>query len=58
VRLAPHQWDEVERLSGLSHTEFQETVHLARLAQYMGDANINDAGLDLLEAVARSVAEG
>jgi len=28
-------------------------VYVARLGHYIGDANINDAGLDLLEALAK-----
>lgn len=32
---------------------FQEAVYAARLGHYIGVANINDAGLDLLEALAK-----
>ena len=51
VRIAPQQWAEVERLTGLEPEAFQEAVYVARLGHYIGDANINDAGLDLLEAL-------
>lgn len=49
VRIEPRQWAEVERLSGLGPQEFQETLHLARLGHYAGNATVNEAGLDLLE---------
>ncbi len=52
VRLAPHQWAEVERLAGLEPEAFQEAVYIARLGHYIGDANLNEAGLDLLAALA------
>jgi len=32
---------------------FQEAVYVVQLGHYIGDANINDAGLDLLEALAK-----
>lgn len=51
VRIAPQQWAEVERLAGLEPEAFREAVYVARLGHYIGDANINDAGLDLLEAL-------
>jgi len=44
---------EVERLTGLESNAFQEAVYIARLGHYIGDANINDAGSDLLEALAK-----
>jgi hypothetical protein len=48
VRMEPHQWAEVEHLTGLGPQEFKETVHIARLGHYLGEANITEAGLDLL----------
>src|SRR5712691_905472 len=51
VRLAPQQWAEVERLAGLEAEAFQEAVYVARLGHYIGDANLNEAGLDLLAAL-------
>ncbi len=53
VRIAPEQWDEVERLTGLGPDEFNETVHLAKLGRYLGDAGLTEAGLDVLEALAK-----
>lgn len=53
VRIAPQQWAEVERLTGLEPEAFQEAIYVARLGHYIGDANINEAGLDLLEALAK-----
>lgn len=53
VRIAPHQWTEVERLTGLEPKAFQEAVYVTRLGHYIGDANINEAGLDLLEALTK-----
>lgn len=50
--LASETWDEVERLSGLSAETFREVVHLARLGQYLGDANLTDAGEDLIAVMA------
>lgn len=44
-------WEEVERLAGLGADTFRETVHLAKLGQYLGDANLTDAGLNLLAAL-------
>ena len=37
VRIIPHQWAEVERLTGLGPQEFQEAVHIARMGQYIGE---------------------
>lgn len=48
MRLAPQQWAGVERLTGLEPEAFQEAVYVARLGHCIGDANINEAGLDLL----------
>lgn len=53
MQVAPHHWVEVERLTGLESNAFQEAVYIARLGHYIGDANINDAGSDLLEALAK-----
>ena len=53
VRIQPHQWEEVERLTGLGPQEFKETVHVARIGQYMGEANITEAGMDLLAVQAQ-----
>jgi hypothetical protein len=53
VRVAPRQWAEVERLTGLEPEAFQEAVYVARLGHYIGDANINEAGANLLEAMAK-----
>jgi hypothetical protein len=43
----------VERLTGLEPRAFQEAVYVARFGHYIGDANINETGLDLLEALAK-----
>ena len=48
VRIQPQKWVEVERLTGLGPQEFKETVHIARMGHYIGEANITEAGLDLL----------
>lgn len=48
VRMMPHNWAEVERLTGLGPQEFKEAVHIARMGHYIGEANITEAGLDLL----------
>lgn len=48
VRIQPQQWVEVERLTGLGPQEFKEAVHVARMGQYIGEANITEGGLDLL----------
>ncbi len=53
VRIAPQQWTQVEHLTGLEPEAFQEAVYVARLGHYIGDANINEAGADLLEAMAK-----
>jgi uncharacterized protein len=57
VRIQPHQWVEVERLTGLGPDEFRETVHLAKLGKYLGEANLHDAGLDVLEVLAKTNAQ-
>ncbi len=46
----PHQWAEVERLTGLEPPAFREAVHIARLGRYIGEVHITEAGLDLLAA--------
>jgi len=48
VRMMPHNWAEEERLTGLGPQEFKEAVHIARMGHYVGEANITEAGLDLL----------
>jgi hypothetical protein len=48
VRMEPHQWSEVERLTGLGPQEFRETLHIARMGHYIGEVHITEAGLDLL----------
>jgi len=48
VRIQPEQWEEVERLTALGPREFKETVQVARVGQYIGEANITEAGMDLL----------
>lgn len=48
VRIQPHQWGEVERLTGLGEHEFREVLHVARMGQYVGEATLTEAGLDLL----------
>jgi uncharacterized protein len=53
VRIQPEQWAEVERLTGLGPQEFKETVHVARIGQYIGEANITEAGMDLLAVQAQ-----
>ena len=53
VRIPPRQWEEVERLTGLGPEAFQETVHLAKLGKYLGEANLTEAGRDVLEAFTR-----
>ncbi len=50
--LISESWEEVERLSGLGADIFRETVHLAKLGQYLGDANLTGAGEDLLTVMA------
>ncbi len=53
VRMAPQQWAEIEHLTGLEPEAFRQAVFVTRLGHYIGDANINEAGLDLLEALAK-----
>jgi len=53
VRIQPEQWAEVERLTGLGPQEFKETLHVARMGQYIGEANITEAGMDLLAVQAQ-----
>jgi len=53
VRIQPQQWVEVERLTGLGPQEFKEAVQVARVGQYIGEANITEAGLDLLAVLER-----
>ncbi|MGZ6387633.1 MAG: DUF505 domain-containing protein [Ktedonobacterales bacterium] len=53
VRIPPKQWDEVERRTGLGPQEFQETVQLARLGNYLGKANLTEAGEEVLEVLAK-----
>ena len=48
VRIMPHNWAEVERMTGLGPQEFQDAVHVARMGHYIGESGINEAGLDLL----------
>jgi len=48
VRMMPHNWAEEERLTGLGPQEFKEAVHITRMGHYVGEANITEAGLDLL----------
>jgi hypothetical protein len=47
-RRPPEQWEEVKRLTGLGSDDFKETVHLARLGRYLGDAGLTEAGDKLL----------
>lgn len=54
VRIQPHQWVEVERLTGLGSDEFRETVRLAKIGDYIGEANLRQAGVDVLNAFARA----
>ena len=54
VRTPPRQWVEVERLTGLGPEEFQETVLLARRGNYLGKANLTEAGRDILEVMERT----
>ncbi|HEX8036458.1 MAG TPA: DUF505 domain-containing protein [Ktedonobacterales bacterium] len=56
VRIPPKQWDEVQRLTGLGPDEFQETVQLARLGNYLGKANLTEAGKEVLEVLAKGSA--
>ncbi|WP_376795987.1 DUF505 domain-containing protein [Thermogemmatispora sp.] len=53
VRLQPEQWKEVERLTGLGPQEFAATRHVARMARYIGEVTLNEAGLEVLEAAGR-----
>jgi uncharacterized protein len=53
VRIQPEQWVEVERLAALGPQEFKEAVHVARMGQYIGEANITEAGMDLLAVQAQ-----
>lgn len=48
VRTEPEKRTEVERLTGLGPQEFKETVHIARMGQYIGKATLTEGGLDLL----------
>ncbi|GCE25102.1 hypothetical protein KDA_05860 [Dictyobacter alpinus] len=48
VRIVPENWAEIERLTGLGPQEFKEVRHVARMAQYIGEVTITEAGLDLL----------
>jgi uncharacterized protein len=57
VRTPPKQWEEVERLTGLGPQEFQETVQLARLGNYLGKANLTEAGKEVLEVLAKGSPE-
>jgi hypothetical protein len=45
----------VEHLTGLLPQEFQKPVEMARLGHYLGEATLNSAGLDLLEALAEDI---
>lgn len=49
VRLQPHQWAEVERLTGMGPQEFRDMIHVARMGQYIGETALTEAGLELLE---------
>jgi hypothetical protein len=53
VRIQPEQWVEVERLTALGPQEFKEAIHVARIGQYIGEANITEAGMDLLAVQAQ-----
>jgi hypothetical protein len=57
VRIQPHQWVEVARLTGLGPDEFRDTVYLAKLGKYLGEANLHDAGLAVLEVLAKTNAQ-
>lgn len=57
VRTPLRQWDEVEQLTGLRPDEVRETVHLAKLGRYLGDAGLTEAGTDVLEVLAKSNVE-
>lgn len=54
VRIQPRQWVEVERLTELGPDEFRQTVRLAKIGDYIGEANLREAGEDVLEAFARA----
>ncbi len=56
VRILSQQWVIIERLTGLAHEEFLETLQLARLGHYIGEASLNSSGLHLLEAQAKLTA--
>lgn len=49
VRLQPHEWEQVERLTGMGPQEFRDTVHIARMGRYIGETALTEAGLELLE---------
>jgi hypothetical protein len=51
--MQPHQWREVERLTGMGPQEFKDVVHVARMGQYIGETALTEAGLELLEVQER-----
>ncbi|RMH31197.1 MAG: DUF505 domain-containing protein [Candidatus Hydrogenedentota bacterium] len=53
VRILPRQFADARRRSGLAGDAFQNALELARAAGYMGQNSINEAGLLILEAVAK-----
>ncbi len=49
IRIAPDQWREVERASGLGREAFAGALQLARLAQYITANVMEESGSDLLD---------
>ncbi len=53
IRVLPRQWKEAIRRSGLPRETFDNALEMARAAGLVGRANINEAGLLVLEALER-----
>jgi len=51
-RAVAEHWDAVARAAGIAPEELQETLHLARLGAYLGDAGLSEAGKDLIATFA------
>lgn len=51
VRILPKNWQEAIKISGLDPETFNNEVHLARIAGYIGKTSITEAGLDILKAL-------
>jgi hypothetical protein len=51
VRVLPRNIETAIKLSGLTRTSFEDAISLARVAGFIGQNTINEAGILLLEAV-------